>query len=105
MIFSNRIYNITKKIPKGKVATYGQIAKLAGNSKAARAVGTLMKNNPYAPTVPCHRVVGFNGKLVGYSGGNGVSTKKKLLLSEGVSFKGDIVNLEVSLWRPKGRVI
>jgi O-6-methylguanine DNA methyltransferase len=93
MTFCDRIYKIVATIPKGKVATYGQIAQLAGNPKAARAVGMCMKTNPFAPQVPCHRVVGSDGRLVGYSGGKGVSTKKSMLRKEGVQFIGDKVDL------------
>lgn len=99
MIFRDKVYSITKKIPKGKVATYGQIAKLAGNSKASRAVGHYMKINPFAPRVPCHRVVGRSGELTGYSGKGGIFAKKKMLLKEGVSFKKNKVNLQQSLWK------
>jgi O-6-methylguanine DNA methyltransferase len=98
MAFRDRVYDITRKIPKGKVATYGQIAKLAGNSKAARAVGRCMKTNPFAPQVPCHRVVAKSGKLTGYSAGQGLVTKKQLLLAEGVFFRGEKVDLGKSLW-------
>ena len=98
--FKNRVYKLTEAIPKGKVATYGLLARLAGNPKAARAVGLFMKTNPNAPMVPCHRVVARNGNLTGYSGGEGVKTKKDMLLKEGVSFKGDKVNLSDSLWIP-----
>ncbi len=100
MNFKDKIYRLTKQIPKGKVATYGQLAKLAGNPKASRAVGVCMKTNPFAPIVPCHRVVAYNGSLTGYSGGNGISTKKDMLLGEGVKFKGLKVDLEKSLWQP-----
>lgn len=100
MTFKERVYQITKRVPKGKVATYGQIARLAGSPKAARAVGAFMKKNPYAPTVPCHRVVGSDGSLTGFSGGKGIITKKKMLVSEGVSFINNKVNLLVSLWKP-----
>lgn len=98
MTFRDRVYEITKQIPKGKVATYGQIAALAGSRKAARAVGLFMKTNPNAPIVPCHRVVASDGKLTGYSAGNGISTKKELLLAEGVSFIRDRVDLTRSQW-------
>jgi methylated-DNA-protein-cysteine methyltransferase related protein len=99
--FTKKVYEITRKIPKGKVATYGQIARLAGNTRASRAVGMLMKNNPDAPRTPCHRVIASDGSLHGYSGGNGIPTKKSMLFSEGVIFiKGsDMVDLEKSLWR------
>ncbi|MBN1263081.1 MAG: MGMT family protein [Candidatus Pacebacteria bacterium] len=99
MTFERRVYQMAKKIPLGKVTTYGRIARLAGRPKAARVVGRLMKNNPYAPMVPCHRVVGWNGKLVGFSGGKGIKTKKKLLLQEGVIFKNKKVDLARSGWQ------
>lgn len=97
--FRDKVYEITKKIPKGKVATYGQIAALAGSPRAARAVGTLMKNNPDAPATPCHRVVSSAGKLTGYSAGEGVITKKRMLLKEGVTFSGEKIDLKTSLWK------
>jgi O-6-methylguanine DNA methyltransferase len=97
MFGREKVYEITKKIPRGKVATYGQIAKLAGNQKASRAVGYFMKTNPMAPIVPCHRVVASDGKLTGYSAGNGVSTKREMLVAEGVIFKGEKVDLTESL--------
>lgn len=100
MTFRDKVYQITKKIPKGKVATYGQIARSAGNPKAARAVGMFMKKNPYAPSVPCHRVVGYNGGLTGYSGGKGISTKKSMLISEGVLFIKNKVDLSRCQWKP-----
>ena len=63
MNFKEKVYKICRSIPKGKVVTYGQIARLAGKPKAARAVGSFMKNNPDAPIVPCHRVVASNGMV------------------------------------------
>lgn len=98
MTFREKVYYITKQIPKGKVATYGQVARLAGKPKAARAVGLFMRINPFAPVVPCHRVVASDGKLTGYSAGDGISTKKSLLLSEGVLFKKEKVDLLRSKW-------
>jgi len=88
-----------RTVPKGKVVTYGQLAKMAGNAKAARAVGMLMAKNPDAPRTPCHRVVASDGTLHGYSGGDGLPTKKKMLIEEGVSFIGDKVDLAKSLWK------
>jgi len=96
MTFKDKVYKVVSLIPKGKVATYGQVARLAGNAKAARAVGLLMKINPNAPIVPCHRVVAADGKLTGYSGVGGVEGKRKMLLKEGVTFRGDKVDLTVS---------
>lgn len=96
--FKNRVYKLTREIPKGRVATYGQIARLAGNPQAARAVGLLMKNNPDAPNTPCHRVVAGDGSLNGYSRGKGVATKRKMLLSEGVEFVRKKVDLSSCCW-------
>ncbi len=98
--FKETIYQLTRQIPKGKVATYGQLAKLAGSPKAARAVGLIMKTNPDAPRTPCHRVVSSTGALVGYSGSGGVVTKKAMLLTEGVLFINQKVDLLHSQWHP-----
>jgi O-6-methylguanine DNA methyltransferase len=98
--FTDKIYELTRKIPEGKVATYKQLAALAGNAKASRAVGMLMKNNQDAPMTPCHRVVASNGLLTGYSAGEGIKTKKTMLEQEGVSFIGDKVDLLKSGWQP-----
>lgn len=99
MTFRDKVYKITNQIPKGMVAIYGQIAILAGNPKAARAVGFYMKNNPNAPHTPCHRVVASDGSLTGYSAGGGINTKKKMLIAEGVKFKGEKVDLKASGWK------
>ncbi len=96
--FTQKVYAIAQKIPVGKVATYGQLAALAGSPRAARAVGGLMKHNPNRNLVPCHRVVASNGALTGYAFGNGISTKKVILLKEGVSFTGDKIDLKKSQW-------
>lgn len=98
MSFTEKVYEVTRAIPKGKVATYGQVAKLAGNPKAARAVGMLMAKNPDAPHTPCHRVVASDGSLHGYSGGQGLPTKRKMLIAEGVKFNGQKVDLKSSKW-------
>ncbi|MCA9390100.1 MGMT family protein [candidate division WWE3 bacterium] len=96
--FTEKVYRIVARIPEGKVMTYGQVAVLAGSAGAARAVGMCMKNNPDTTIVPCHRVVASNGDLTGYSGGQGVKTKKEKLLSEGVIFDGERVDLDESQW-------
>jgi O-6-methylguanine DNA methyltransferase len=96
--FTDKIYGFTDKIPRGKVATYGQLAKLAGNPKAARAVGMCMRTNPNAPKTPCHRVVAKDGSLTGYSMGKGLITKREMLEKEGVVFIGKKVDLKKSLW-------
>jgi O-6-methylguanine DNA methyltransferase len=97
--FSERVHKIVQKIPVGKVATYGQVARLAGNPRAARAVGAVMRCNPNAKVTPCHRVVAATGHLTGYAFGKGVTTKKQILLKEGVVFLGDKVDLKKSRWR------
>jgi O-6-methylguanine DNA methyltransferase len=98
-LFKKTVYKLCSSIPKGKIATYGQLARLAGKPKAARAIGVFMKNNPDAPIVPCHRVVASDGKLTGYSGVGGINKKKKMLMDEGVSFKNSRVDLSVSKWK------
>lgn len=90
---------MTRRIPKGKVATYGQIAALLGAPRAARAVGGALRKNPHIPQTPCHRVVASDGRLTGYSAGKGTSTKKSMLVDEGVAFVGDRVNLATSQWK------
>lgn len=75
--FQKRVWNALTKIPYGKTASYKDIAKEAGNEKACRAVGMANHNNPIAIIIPCHRVIGANGSLVGFGGGLG--TKEFLL--------------------------
>lgn len=100
MDFREKVYQLCRRIPRGKVATYGQLAQMAGYPKAARAVGLFMRTNPDAPATPCHRVVASDGNLTGYSAGEGLKTKITMLLKEGVIFKGTKVNLEQSQWHP-----
>lgn len=96
--FRQRVYEIASKIPKGKVLTYGQLARLAGSPRAARAVGMCMSQNMDTMRVPCNRVVAADGKLTGYSLRDGIKTKKELLLNEGVGFNGERVDLKTSQW-------
>jgi methylated-DNA-[protein]-cysteine S-methyltransferase len=95
--FTRRILVITSKIPIGFVATYGGIAKAAGNTRAARAVGNAEARNPFAPIIPCHRVVNSTLSLGGYGGG--LDVKHGLLKREGVVFVGNRVSREC-LWTP-----
>ena len=99
--FYDKIYNVVKRIPRGKVATYKSVAKLAGNQRAFRAVGSAMKHNPDMKTIPCHRVVGSDGKMHGYSAKNGITSKIRMLKTEGVFFNKDRVELQKSLWKKK----
>ncbi|MGE4554743.1 MAG: MGMT family protein [Candidatus Paceibacterota bacterium] len=79
--FKERVLKIVKKIKKGKVLTYKQVAQLAGSKNAWRAVGNILKNNK-DKNIPCHRVIRSDGTLGGYN--QGVEKKKELLLKEGV---------------------
>jgi methylated-DNA-[protein]-cysteine S-methyltransferase len=81
MSFNQKVWAVTARIPTGEVRTYAWVARELG-SKGYRAVGNALNRNPYAPTVPCHRVVGSNGSLTGFAGG--LEKKRKLLLGEGV---------------------
>tara|TARA_B110001452_G_scaffold240710_1_gene222448 strand:+ start:212 stop:487 length:276 start_codon:yes stop_codon:yes gene_type:complete len=82
--FQLRVWNYLKKIPRGSVKTYSQVAKGIGKPLAARAVANAIGKNPYAPEIPCHRVIRSDGSLGGYSGKGGIKTKKLLLKREGV---------------------
>ena len=78
--FQKKVWNALKEIPYGETRSYGEIAKLIGNEKASRAVGMANNKNPIMIMIPCHRVIGVNGKLVGYAGG--LDVKEKLLNME-----------------------
>lgn len=84
-----KIYEVVKNIPCGKVATYGQVALLAGNPRWARVVGYALHNNPDPQNIPCHRVVNREGRVApGYAfGGSGI--QRKLLEKEGIVFEED----------------
>ena len=94
--FNERCYDILVKVPKGKVTTYKEIARKL-NSKAYRAVGNAMNKNPYAPKVPCHRVVKSNGEIGGFASG----TKKKIemLKKEGIEIKNKNIDLKKYLYK------
>lgn len=86
--FQQKVYEIVSEIPKGKVMTYGQIAQKLG-CRSAQAVGQALKRNPYAPKVPCHRVVAKDLTLGGFKGvfeGTEINQKRLLLKAEGVLF-------------------
>ncbi|MEK6941465.1 MAG: MGMT family protein [archaeon] len=98
--FNKKVWQALKKIPRGKVAAYAQIAKAAKSPNSARAAGNACGKNPFAPIVPCHRVVASNGSLGGYSGG--ISKKIKLLAKEGITVKNNkIVNFREKLVKQK----
>lgn len=84
-----RIYEVVCAIPKGKVATYGQVAALAGNPRWARVVGYALHNNPKPGVIPCHRVVNRNGETAAAFAFGGEDVQRSLLESEGVGFLAD----------------
>lgn len=86
--FQRRVLNIALKIPRGKYLTYGDVAKAIGKPQASRAVGQALGHNPVPIVIPCHRVLGSDGALHGYSGGGGIQTKAWLLRLEGASPPG-----------------
>lgn len=79
--FTEKVHEVVKKIPKGKVLTYGEVARKAGNAKAVRAVGTIMSKN-FNPDIPCHRVIRSDGKIGNYNRG-GAKVKERILREEG----------------------
>ena len=91
---TKRIYEAVKKIPKGKVATYADVAQMAGDRKMARAVGNALHKNPDPGTIPCHRVVNSKGELAGEYAFGGAWKQAQILESEGVEIVGNKVNLE-----------
>lgn len=82
--FQRKVWAALKTIPKGEVRTYTQIAVQIGHPTSARAVANACGKNPFAPDVPCHRVVRADGGLGGYSGEGGIEQKRALLKEEGV---------------------
>ena len=82
--FLKKVWNYLKTIRKGTVKTYKQVAIAINRPKSARAVANAVGKNPFAPKIPCHRVIRSDGSLGGYSGKGGVKTKKLLLKREGI---------------------
>ena len=83
--FQIKVWKYLLKIPKGKVKTYKEVAVAIESPYSARAVGNAVGKNPYAPKIPCHRVIKSDGSLGGYSGKGGIKTKRKLLKKEGIT--------------------
>lgn len=102
MAFFEEVYKTVKRIPRGKVATYGQIASLIGQTKSAKVVGWALHSNPLFGQVPCHRVVNRNGQLSGGFVFGGMEVQKKMLEEEGILFNEDgTINLQIYLWKPE----
>lgn len=91
---TKRIYEAVKKIPKGKVATYGQVAELAGNKKMSRAVGNALHKNPDPDHIPCFRVVNSKGELAGAFAFGGEKVQEQLLFADGVEVVDGKVDLK-----------
>ena len=90
MTFDQKVWALTARIPRGRVTTYGDIARALG-SRASRALGQALGRNPYAPSVPCHRVVGRDVRLTGFAGG--IAAKQRLLAAEGVTIVNGRANM------------
>ena len=97
MNFNEKVWDICRSIPEGKVTTYKLLAEKLG-TRAYRAEGQAMNKNPYWPQVPCHRVVGTDGSLTGFA--RGLDEKRKLLNKEGIEIKNNKINLNRYLYRP-----
>ena len=86
--FHQRVNAIARRIPPGQLRTYGDVAEELGDKGLSRAVGQALGRNPFAPIVPCHRVVAANGKPGGFSGGDGALTKLRMPAIEGAALGG-----------------
>ncbi len=84
-----RIYEVVRTIPRGRVATYGQVAMLAGNPRWARVVGYALHNNPMPGVIPCHRVVNREGRVAPAFAFGGEGVQRELLEAEGIVFEAD----------------
>ena len=98
MNLEEKIYKKLLEVPKGKITTYGELAKAVGMKNGQRAVGRIMNKNPYPVIIPCHRVVKSDGKVGGYAYGEDI--KSNMLSKEGVQIKnGKILDLENTIYR------
>ncbi|MFZ4855460.1 MAG: methylated-DNA--[protein]-cysteine S-methyltransferase [Desulfuromonadaceae bacterium] len=89
--FRQNVLNMIRKLAFGEICSYGQVAKLCGSPRAARAVGGALASNPIPVIIPCHRVVAADGRLTGFSAPGGVNAKKVLLQLEGIELNGLLV--------------
>ncbi len=98
MNLDKKIYKKLSEVPKGKITTYGELAKAVGMKNGQRAVGRIMNKNPYPVIIPCHRVIKSDGKVGGYAYGEEI--KSNMLTKEGIKIKnGKILDLENRLYR------
>jgi methylated-DNA-[protein]-cysteine S-methyltransferase len=92
------VYKKLLKVPKGKITTYGELAKAVGLKNGQRAIGRIMNKNPFPVIIPCHRVVNSNGKIGGYAYGQDV--KNKMLTKEGIEIQnGKILDFEKRIYK------
>ena len=104
MSFFENVYEAVQLIPRGKVATYGQIARIIGAPRSSRAVGYALHANPRPGVIPCHRVVNREGRLAPAFAFGGPEIQAQLLESEGVRVSADfVVDLGKYLWQPSGQ--
>ncbi len=94
----DKIYEVVKKIPKGQVATYGQVAALAGNRRWSRVVGYALHANPDADKIPCYRVVAKGGYVSGSFAFGGANAQRELLEADGIEFEDGHVIMEKYQW-------
>lgn len=101
--FNERVYALVRQIPSGKVASYGQLAFLAGNPRSARIVGYAMRRTPDGSDIPCHRVVFRDGSLCGGLAFGGGDFQRQMLAAEGVTFDQEgRVNMDKHRWEGPG---
>jgi len=102
--FSNQVVEAVRKIPRGRVATYGQIAALAGNARAARGVAWILHSSSDAERLPWHRVIGSRGRI-SLARGRGFEEQRRRLSAEGVAVdRAGRIDLEVFQWEPRGKL-
>ena len=98
MSLANKVYKQLSKVPKGKVTTYGELAKAVGLKNGQRAIGRIMNKNPYPVIIPCHRVIKSDGKIGGYAYGE--KSKTKMLDREGIKIQnGKVMDFEKTIFR------
>lgn len=101
--FADKVYEAVRKIPKGFVATYGQVAQMTGDKRKARAVGNALHKNPDSGVIPCHRVVNSKGELSGAFAFGGADEQANRLMSEGVEVRDGVVDLTIYKWNDSGK--
>ncbi len=99
--FTENVYKICRLIPSGRVSTYQAIAKALGQPEASRAVGNALNKNPYAPEVPCHRVIRSDGQVGGFA--HGSVQKTAILKEEGIIIHQGKIDLKIFYYEPKSK--